>query len=154
MEALLNTVNFDAIIIGVSLVALVLYRLYKGAAGANATKTGVEASIGPISWDTNGRMDFDSFFKIMQLSFTHGKSRFAKKRKELVAKRRRLLKDNDMKKYEQYVLLIDKVEQNHISAVLMQEICLQHKISDSELQQSLWHHTQDHDKANKIDKAA
>jgi hypothetical protein len=72
MASILSTLSFDTTMIIASIFVLIGYRYCKGSSfflPADQDKLEIK-NIGPISWESKGRISFDSFIKIMKISLS------------------------------------------------------------------------------------
>lgn len=69
-------------------------------------------SLGPPKKEANGLLSFNYYKDIFMIISKHSKQKFAEEKKDLLAKRRRALKDNNMEEYKEIVKeTIQKEEQ-------------------------------------------
>jgi len=93
----------------------------------------------------SGRIAFDQFLKIMEISVKYGKNRFADKKKEMIEERRAARSQNDNTKYEKLVNEMVQREQMLCQSKLT-EITKKLNISESDFQQAANFWSQDQSK--------
>lgn len=101
--------------------------------------------LGSLQKDMNGNIEFNQFYKIMEISSKYGKNRFAEKKGAMLVERRAALARNDNKAYEKICMEMTQREQMLVQSKLT-EITKKLGVSDQEFQKSATHWSQDREK--------
>ena len=105
-------------------------------------KLGAEIdSLGTLTRDASGHIEFEQFIKIFEISSAHAKSEFSEKKKTFISQRREVIKNND--EYKKIVIQMTQEEEQIINAKL-QEIMEKLNITEQEFQSNAMYHAQDH----------
>lgn len=107
------------------------------------------AQLGPLELDGSGNIEFRQFLKIFQICSFYGKTQFAIKKKDYIARRRQALKDNNKALYEQIVIEMTQAEENLVQTKLIQ-ILDRLGISEEDFQKSTMFHARDQRKGMQI----
>ena len=113
--------------------ALVYHLLTSGSDDSNSSNKMIEEieALGPVQKEKNGIVKFQFYKDVFTIVGRHGRTKFAKEKKEMVANRRKALKDGDMAKYTEIVKDIIQKEEMQMGD-LMQEVMDHLNISEQE----------------------
>lgn len=101
------------------------------------------------NFDQVGMLTFDYFLKVYKTALIWNRVSFAKKKAELIAKRREALKNNEMEKYNKLIQLILDIDEACLQDVV-EEILKFIGMTDKQFNESLSFHFEDPNKIDKI----
>lgn len=100
----------------------VIFHLIQGKAGSSSSNAVIEEvdSLGPPKKEMNGILSFSYFKDLMSVVQRHAKERFADEKKELLSRRRALLKDGKTDEYKEVVSEMIKKEEMMFQDLMME----------------------------------